>query len=209
MANFTDNPRLGTAFKTALEFAFNAHLQQVRKDPEQTPYFAHLMAVASLVLEAGGDEPTAIAALLHDTVEDTLHTFQEIEEVFGSSVAKLIREVSEDKEPPKTKRKEDYAFLPVKPMSARKAWLPKIKRKEDYAFRISTMSKEAVLIVLADKLHNLRCIAQGQAPALVNSTTQTFYKLVCDELLDRCVDLNNTGNEQLSELIRLYNQVFE
>jgi hypothetical protein len=122
------------------------------------------MAVTSLVLEAGGDEKTAIAAFLHDTVEDTLHTFQEIEEVFGSSVAELIREVSEDKK------------------------LPKAERKNDYVFRIPTMSKEA--------------------PALANSTTQHFYKLVCDEMLDRCGEFNETGNEQFSELICLYNKVF-
>ncbi|RME37216.1 MAG: bifunctional (p)ppGpp synthetase/guanosine-3',5'-bis(diphosphate) 3'-pyrophosphohydrolase, partial [Deltaproteobacteria bacterium] len=60
---------LGARFEAALVYAAQLHRQQVRKG-SQTPYLAHLLAVTALVLEAGGDEDEAIAALLHDAVED-------------------------------------------------------------------------------------------------------------------------------------------
>ena len=68
MANFTDYPAYTARLCEALSYAAGIHMKQVRKSEE--PYLCHLLQVCGLVLEAGGDENAAIAALLHDAVED-------------------------------------------------------------------------------------------------------------------------------------------
>ncbi len=100
-------------------------------------YFSHLMGVAAIVLEYGGDETTAVAALLHDAVEDQggEATDKLIERVFGGEVSNLVRAVSEDNS------------------------LPWTERKRAYIDRISTETTAARLICAADKLHNLRTTA--------------------------------------------------
>lgn len=137
MANFTDNPRLGQAFVLAFNFAFQSHKTQVRKQGE-VPYMSHLMSVAALVLEAGGSEDEAIAALLHDTLEDAGVDVVIIEAKFGPTVAAIVQAVSEDSELPQEKRKADY-----------------IRRVRKAGRAGST----AILVSAADKLHNLRCYA--------------------------------------------------
>src|ERR1035437_5380757 len=83
-------------FDTALQFASGLHHQQPRKGVS-IPYIAHLMSVCALVLEAGGDEDQAIAALLHDAVEDQggLPTLDTIRHLFGKRVANAVRECSD------------------------------------------------------------------------------------------------------------------
>src|SRR6202158_4218887 len=78
-------------FDLALQFASGLHHQQARKGVP-IPYISHLMSVCSLVIEAGGDEDHAIAALLHDAVEDQggLPRLCEIERKFGKSVARIV-----------------------------------------------------------------------------------------------------------------------
>jgi guanosine-3',5'-bis(diphosphate) 3'-pyrophosphohydrolase len=95
-----------TAFR-ALAFAARKHTTQRRKDAEQSPYINHPIAVAAALAEAGGvtDERLLVAAILHDTVEDTETSFAELEEAFGSDVAGLVREVTDDKSLPKAERK--------------------------------------------------------------------------------------------------------
>lgn len=137
MANFTDSPRLGQAFVLAFNFAFQSHKTQVRKQGE-VPYISHLMSVAALVLEAGGSEDEAIAALLHDTLEDAGVDAVVIEAKFGPTVAAIVQAVSEDSELPQEKRKADY-----------------IRRVRKAGRAGST----AILVSAADKLHNLRCYA--------------------------------------------------
>ena len=79
-------PFLSRGFNLAFEFASGLHHEQVRKGVG-TPYIAHLMAVCALVLEAGGDEDQAIAALLHDSVEDQMrHLFGERVAIAAASV---------------------------------------------------------------------------------------------------------------------------
>lgn len=125
-------------FGDALILAFELHGTQYRKGT-QIPYFAHLMAVASLVMEFGGDEDQAIAALLHDAVEDQggLATLALIREKFGDYVAGMVDECS------------DSFVLPKPPWRERKA---------RYLERVKTISRNARLITLADKLHNARTI---------------------------------------------------
>jgi len=89
-------PRLGPRFHQALAFSFELHWKQVRKGTD-VPYVSHLLAVASLVLEHGGGEDEAIAALLHDAAEDQGGecTLAEIEARFGPHVSALVRELSD------------------------------------------------------------------------------------------------------------------
>lgn len=111
-------PLLTPRFSAAFEFARAAHSRQVRKG-SGTPYLAHLMSVAALVLEHGGDEETAIAALLHDVAEDQggEEALAEIERRFGGRVAAIVAECSdtfETPKPPWRERKEAYlGDLPV------------------------------------------------------------------------------------------------
>lgn len=126
-------------FDDALIYAHTLHREQVRKG-NGAPYVAHLLAVAGLALEFGANENEAIAALLHDAVEDqggepTLHL---IRERFGDAVADIVAECSEDEE-----------------LEARFGWR---KRKEHAVAKIFRLSAAAQLVTVADKLHNARAL---------------------------------------------------
>lgn len=129
---------LSDRFREALGYCFDWHRHQVRKGTP-VPYVAHLMAVASIVLENGGDEDTAIAALLHDAVEDQggLETLEIIRTRFGTRVAAIVRHCSDSHTSPKPPWKE---------------------RKEKALRHLEKASPEALLVVLADKIHNARSI---------------------------------------------------
>jgi (p)ppGpp synthase/HD superfamily hydrolase len=106
------------------------------------PYISHLMSVSALVLENGGDEDQAIAALLHDAVEDQggKPTLDTIRHLFGERVANIVLECSDsDATDPAQK-------------------LPSAERKRAYLRHLPTISNEALLVTLADKVHNARSI---------------------------------------------------
>lgn len=94
---------------SALEFAAKKHgiIKQTRKDTEQTPYIVHPIGVANIILEIGKeyDADVISGALLHDTVEDTNTTFQEIKDKFGVAIESFVREVTDDKSLAKDERK--------------------------------------------------------------------------------------------------------
>src|SRR6476469_1772091 len=94
--SFTDTPLLTGRFDAALHYATRHHARQLRKGTP-IPYTAHLLAVASLVLEMRGDEDEAIGALLHDVVEDGggARALTEISDAFGAPVAKIVRDNSD------------------------------------------------------------------------------------------------------------------
>src|SRR5688572_2187916 len=91
----------------AAAFAADKHRNQRRKDHEASPYINHPIALAQvLICEAGVQDPVVLAAaLLHDTIEDTATTPQELVEHFGPDVAAIVEEVTDDKELPKAERK--------------------------------------------------------------------------------------------------------
>jgi (p)ppGpp synthase/HD superfamily hydrolase len=134
--------KLGRRFQKALKMAFYLHQLDVRKGTD-IPYVSHLLAVASLVLEDGGDEDEAISALLHDAVEDHggLPRLELIQTEFGNRVADIVKACSDsDTEDPSRKP-------------------PWRDRKEAYLLRLSQETSPGVLRVsAADKLHNARCI---------------------------------------------------
>lgn len=91
----------------ALSFAAEKHRDQRRKDAEASPYINHPIAVASVLATDAGitDQALLLAAVLHDTLEDTVTTFEELQQMFGAEVAGLVREVTDDKSLPKQERK--------------------------------------------------------------------------------------------------------
>ena len=127
-------PILGPRFDQALLYASELHRNQVRKGTD-IPYIAHLLSVTALVLEDGGSEDEAIAALLHDAVEDQggQATLAEIRRRFGEQVAAWVMELS------------DTDTIPKPPWQ---------ERKDDYLEHLANASPEVLRISLADKLHN-------------------------------------------------------
>ncbi len=126
-------------FKTAFDYAFKVHGDQTRKGND-IPYISHLMATAAIVIENGEHEYEAIAALLHDAVEDGggLVRLNEISEMFGDEVTNIVLKCSDTTE----KEKEPWK-----------------ERKVRYLEHLSKNDDASVLLVsLADKLHNSRCI---------------------------------------------------
>jgi len=122
----------------ALAFAAHKHRDQRRKDPEASPYINHPIALADVLVNEGGvtDFEVLCAALLHDTVEDTATTPEELAEVFGTRIADIVAEVTDDTR------------------------LPKAERKRLQIEHARTLSPQARLVKLADKICNLRDVAE-------------------------------------------------
>jgi (p)ppGpp synthase/HD superfamily hydrolase len=129
---------LGSKFLRAFLFAAEKHKDQPRKTTS-IPYVAHLMGVASLVLEAGGDEDLAISALLHDVVEDCggAPMLKEVRRRFGDRVAKIVDGCTDADTNPKP---------------------PWRDRKEHYIRHLRDADAETRLVSAADKLNNVRSI---------------------------------------------------
>ncbi|MEZ4771925.1 MAG: HD domain-containing protein [Bacteroidia bacterium] len=107
---------------SALSFAAEKHRDQRRKDREASPYVNHLIEVANLLWHTGKvrDENVLAAAILHDTLEDTDTTPQEIESSFGKTILAYVQEVTDDKSLPKTERKQlQIAHAPHKSPGAK------------------------------------------------------------------------------------------
>jgi (p)ppGpp synthase/HD superfamily hydrolase len=131
-------PTLGIRLQRAFRYASEKHSGQTRKQTA-VPYLSHLMGVASLVLEAGGDEDLAIAALLHDVVEDCggMPRLREIRKQFGPRVARIVEGCTD-------------SFVEPKP-----EW---IERKKEYLREVKHADAETRLVSASDKLHNVRTI---------------------------------------------------
>ncbi|HEX2401954.1 MAG TPA: HD domain-containing protein, partial [Mycobacterium sp.] len=112
MSEQTSTPKLAGQFSKALVYAELKHHNQVRKGGD-IPYIGHLLTVAGLVINDGGSEVEAIAALLHDAVEDQggAATLEEIKNNFGDEVARIVDECSDsdvEPKPPWLERKQAY-----------------------------------------------------------------------------------------------------
>ncbi|TFI52648.1 HD domain-containing protein [Mastigocladus laminosus UU774] len=137
-SNALEKPQLTSRFELALVYATRLHAHQVRKGSE-IPYISHLLSVAALVLEDGGSEDEAIAALLHDAIEDQggAKTREEIRQQFGEKVVSIVDGCTESEVIPKPPWKE---------------------RKQDYIERMRHACPEVQRVSQADKLHNARSI---------------------------------------------------
>jgi len=131
---------LGVKFEEALLYATRLHALQTRK-AKATPYISHLMAVASMVLECGGGEEEAVAALLHDAVEDQggRKILAEIRERFGERVADIVWECSDSLADSSEEKKPPWR-----------------ERKESFLARLTSASTACRLVTACDKLHNIR-----------------------------------------------------
>ena len=125
----------------AIQFAAEKHRHQRRKDAEASPYINHPIAVAATLAEAGvTDLDTLMAAVLHDTIEDTETTPAELAERFGTAVRDIVLEVTDDKRLPKAERK---------------------RLQVEHAPAASTAAK---LVKLGDKICNVRDITHSPPP---------------------------------------------
>ena len=136
MSEQTSTPKLTGQFSKALVYAELKHHNQVRKGGD-IPYFGHLLSVAGLVINDGGSEEQAIAALLHDCVEDAggPSTLDEIQKNFGADVARIVDECSDTDVEPKPPWRE---------------------RKTAYIQHLGEVGEDTLLVSVADKLDNAR-----------------------------------------------------
>ena len=147
---------------TALAFAADKHKNQRRKDAEASPYINHPIALANLLLNEAGveDQRVLIAAVLHDTIEDTDTTEQQLVRHFGKDVADIVLEVTDDKA------------------------LPKAERKRLQIEHAAHISRRAKLVKLADKICNLRDIS-ASPPADWSIQRKQEYFDWAKEVVDR------------------------
>lgn len=125
----------------AIRAAALLHQDQFRKGTVAIPYISHLAAVTFILRDYTNDESTLVAAWLHDTIEDTDYTAEELEADFGKTVAKTVITLSE----PKEKDGEKLAWM---------------DRKKAYAAQLKKGSQAALMIAAADKSHNFRSIIE-------------------------------------------------
>ncbi len=138
----------------ALQLAAHKHRDQRRKDPEASPYINHPIALTRVLkVEAGVADPDVLsAALLHDTIEDTATTEEELAERFGPAVARIVMEVTDDKA------------------------LDKATRKRLQVEHAPHISREAKLVKLADKIANLRDVASSPPAAWPLARQREYFE---------------------------------
>jgi guanosine-3',5'-bis(diphosphate) 3'-pyrophosphohydrolase len=164
----------------AAHFAAQKHADQRRKGAAAEPYINHLLEVAELVSSALAEPDTnlVIAALLHDTVEDAEVTKEELVEAFGSDVADLVMEVTDDQS------------------------LPKAERKRLQIVHAPQISVRAQVIKLADKISNLRGILASPPADWSGERKREYF-----DWAKRVVDGLSAPNQMLkAEFERLYRQ---
>jgi GTP diphosphokinase / guanosine-3',5'-bis(diphosphate) 3'-diphosphatase len=154
------------ALLAAIEFAARKHSTQRRKDVEASPYINHPVAVANLLANEGGvdDLVTLQAAILHDTIEDTDTTYEELVEHFGREVADVVAEVTDDKE------------------------VEKQDRKRQQVEHAAHKSVRAARVKIADKTCNLRDIV-GSPPAKWTKERKDEYFRWAKQVVDRLPDV--------------------
>ena len=137
----------------ALSFAARQHSPQRRKDPEQSPYINHPIELSACLANEGGvaELPVLAAALLHDTVEDTGATLQQLTDLFGAQISAIVGEVTDDRS------------------------LSRAERKQRQVEHAPHLSREARLVKLADKICNLRDVAKKPPPDWELSRRQEYF----------------------------------
>ncbi|XP_017290506.1 guanosine-3',5'-bis(diphosphate) 3'-pyrophosphohydrolase MESH1 [Kryptolebias marmoratus] len=163
----------------AANFAAYKHRNQIRKDPAGTPYINHPIGVSRILSHEGGvsDIDVLQAALLHDTVEDTDTTIEELREKFGETVAGFVQEVTDDKS------------------------LPKQERKRLQVEHAPHCSPQAKLVKLADKLYNLRDL-NCSIPVGWSAERVQEYFVWASEVVKGLKGANSALEEKLEELFK-------
>lgn len=180
----------------ALALAIEAHDGQKRKGTS-IPYIAHPMGVASIALDHGADEEQAMAALLHDAVEDGgLHYAKRIREQFGDRVADIVDGCT-DGVPDANGKKE--------------AWKP---RKDRYISHLQTATDDVLLVSGSDKLHNARAIVEDLlriGPAVFDRFTATkeqtiwYYESLAGVFMRRQTPMAQALSDTVARMKQLSN----
>jgi (p)ppGpp synthase/HD superfamily hydrolase len=158
----------GTRLVTrAAHFAAQRHADQRRKGRRREPYFNHLAEVAELLSEAidGEDAALVAAGFLHDTIEDTQTSLEELRSSFGEDVASMVMEVTDDKS------------------------LPKMERKRLQVVNAAKKSRRAKLLKLADATSNVRSLA-ADPPADWDADRVLEYIVWAEQVISHCRGLN-------------------
>jgi hypothetical protein len=135
--SYKNKPYLSQNIIKALEFASIAHRNQARVGPDKVPYISHPAAVGMVLWKAGFTDEVVMAGILHDVIEDTDYTYDDIQREFGKQIADWVAEVSED------------------------AALPHDEKKEQYLTQLAAASMEAKAVSAADLLANRYSMLTG------------------------------------------------
>ena len=167
-----------TLILKAVHFSAQKHSTQRRKDENASPYINHPISVALAIAEIGGvDDPEILAAaLLHDTLEDTETTPEELEAEFGKKVCEYVLEVTDDKN------------------------LLKDERKEKQIEHAKTLSKGAVLIKLGDKISNVTDIIYNP-PSKWDINRRRAYLDWAEEVISNCPQVNEKMENKFREVL--------
>ncbi|KRT81721.1 hypothetical protein AMK59_5398 [Oryctes borbonicus] len=167
-----------------VNFATIKHKDQRRKDAEKTPYINHPIGVAYILTEEANISDLAViqAALLHDTVEDTNTTFEEIKNHFGKEVHDIVVEVTDDKSLSWRQRRD----LQIK--------------------NAGSSSYKAKLVKLADKLYNLRDLQRTTPVGWTKEHVDDYFQF-SKQVTDGMKGTNVILEEKLNKLYKLWNLV--
>jgi len=167
-----------------VSFSAEKHRTQKRKDADESPYINHPIAVAKLLSQVGkvSDLPTLKAALLHDTIEDTDTTADELEKKFGIEVSELVMEVTDDKN------------------------LPKAERKRLQVEHSSELTKRAKMIKIADKTCNILDITHSP-PTSWSLERRVEYLHWADKVVAGCRGVNERLERRFDEVMKSAREV--
>ena len=167
-----------TLILKAAHFAAQKHRTQRREDEDASPYINHPISVALAVAQIGGvDDPEILAAaLLHDTIEGTEITPEELEDQFGKQVCKYVLEVTDDKT------------------------LPKDERKQRQIEHAKKLSKGAALIKLGDKISNVTDVTDNP-PADWDINRRREYLNWAEKVVGNCPQVNERMENKFQEVL--------
>lgn len=166
-------------YTKCIDFAATKHRTQRRMDAAKTPYINHPIGVANILANEGDvtDLETLMAAILHDTVEDTNTTFAEIEENFGLEIKNIVADVTDDKS------------------------LPKTERKKLQILHAKDCSPKAKLVKLADKLYNLRDLETSTPEEWTEERVHEYFQWA-KQVVDNLRGTNKKLEDALDEVFR-------
>ena len=163
---------------SALSFSAQKHRRQRRKDLDGSPYINHPIEVARILAEVGQvvDAQILIAAVLHDTLEDTETTPSELEQLFGPEVRRLVEEVTDDKT------------------------LEKSIRKELQVRKVTGLSPSAKMIRIADKICNVRDVSHSPPTHWENSRRREYFDWT-ERVVTGCRGVNGALEQRFLEVL--------
>jgi len=168
-----------TLILKAAHFSAQKHSTQRRKDENESPYINHPISVALAIAQIGGvDDPEILAAaLLHDTLEDTETTPEELEDEFGKKVCEYVLDVTDDKTLPKEERK---------------------RRQIEHAKKISN---GAALIKLGDKISNVTDVINNPPEDWDNNRRKEYLDWA-EKVIENCPKVNDRMENKFQEIIK-------